>query len=242
MEADGDLILLFLRTRGEAAEGENGEQEAESVFHVSGRGEAVLDNGMRFANSEEDCVKERMKFRLPVCALLLSLVCHTASAAEDGQPEEKKPGFFSRLTRSLNPFRSKDPAEKLHGSKAPNWKKLVLNLELEPQPLKLPETRQLKVRVQLSNKTKRFVQLEFPTSQRIEVLVRNRDGKLVEQWSEDQSFANEPTLVVINPGERLEYSVSVATRDMNPGETYTIEAFFPNYEPLRTQRQIVPER
>lgn len=183
-----------------------------------------------------------MKFRLPVCALVLSLVCHTALAADDAQHEEKKPGFLSRVGRSLNPFRSKDPSEKLQGSKAPNWKKLVMNVELEPQPLKLPETRQLKVRVQLLNKDKRFVQMEFPTSQRIEVLVRNRDGKLVEQWSEDQSFTNEPTMVVINPGERLEYSVSVATRDMNAGETYTIEAFFPNYEPLRIQKQITPER
>jgi hypothetical protein len=93
----------------------------------------------------------------------------------------------------------------------------------------------------LKNRSKKFVQMQFPTSQRIEVLVRTTDGKLVEQWSQDQSFANEPTLVVINPRERLEYTASVATRDMTAGRTYIVEAFFPNYEPLRVQKAVTPE-
>lgn len=183
-----------------------------------------------------------MKFCLPVVLLLCCLAGETVSAAEDGRQEEPRPGFFQRAVRSLNPFRSKEPEDKLNSAKAPNWKRLELSILLEPLPLKLPETRQLKVTLQLTNKSKKFVQMEFPTSQRIEVLVKNKEGKLVEQWSEDQAFASEPTLVVVNPNERLEYSASVATRDMVPGESYTIEAFFPNFEPLRIQKTIVPER
>jgi hypothetical protein len=183
-----------------------------------------------------------MKFRLPAFLLLCCLSAGSLHGAEDGRQEEKKPGFLGRMTRSLNPFRSKGPTDKLNESKAPNWKDLELSMALDPLPLKLPETRLLKVTLRLANQSKKFVQMEFPTSQRIEVLIRNKAGKLVEQWSEDQAFANEPTLVVVNPRERLEYSVSVATRDLVAGETYVLEAFFPNYEPLRIQKSIVPER
>jgi hypothetical protein len=182
-----------------------------------------------------------MQSRFPLLALVFILAAGPAQAADDAGSEER-PGFLGRVTRSLNPFRPREPKDKLNEGKAPNWKRLELTMVLEPLPLKLPETRTLKVRVQLTNKSRKFVQMEFPTAQRIEVLVRTRDGKLVEQWSEDQSFANEPSLVVINPSERLEYVASVATRDMSPGETYIIEAFFPNYEPLRTRKSVVPEK
>ena len=94
----------------------------------------------------------------------------------------------------------------------------------------------------LANKGKKLVQLEFPTTQRIEVLVQNKAGKRVVQWSEDQAFTAEPTLVAINPGERLEYSANVPTRDLAAGETYTLEAFFPNYETLRKTRDLTPEK
>ena len=102
--------------------------------------------------------------------------------------------------------------------------------------------RSLKVTLQLVNKGRKMAQLEFPTSQRIEVLVKNAAGKTVEQWSEDQAFTNDPTVETINPGERLEYSASIATRDLAAGQSYTIEAFFPNYEPLRTSKTLVPEK
>jgi len=87
--------------------------------------------------------------------------------------------------------------------------------------------------VTLANRGKKIAQLEFPTSQRIEVLVKSKEGKTIEQWSEDQAFNDEPTMVTINPGERLEYAVNVATRDMVADQTYTVEAFFPNFDQLR---------
>ena len=117
------------------------------------------------------------------------------------------------MSRFFNIFRgSHDRGE----APSASWKRLELTMSVEPLPLDLGETRQLKVTLRLANKSKRLVQLDFPTTQRIEVLVRNRNGKLVEQWSEDQAFNNEPTLVAINPGERLEYSANIATRDMVP--------------------------
>ena len=44
------------------------------------------------------------------------------------------------------------------------------------------------------------------------------------------------------PGERLEYSANVSTRDLHPDEPYTIEAFFPNFEGLRKTLAIKPEK
>ncbi len=117
-----------------------------------------------------------------------------------------------------------------------------MTVRVEPLPVMLSETRQLKVTLQLVNKGKKLAQLEFPTTQRIEVLVRNSLGKMVEQWSEDQSFAQELTLVAVNPGERLEYSVSVSTRDLVAGQSYTVEAFFPNYEQLKATKAFIPEK
>ena len=72
----------------------------------------------------------------------------------------------------------------------------------------------MKVTLTLTNHSKKLVQLDFPTSQRVEVLLKTKDGKTIETWSQDQAFTSEPTLVTINPNERLEYSVDVSTRDM----------------------------
>ena len=45
-------------------------------------------------------------------------------------------------------------------------------------------------------------------------------------------------MVAINPNERLEYSVNIATRDMVAGETYAVEGFFPNFDALRKTRPV----
>jgi len=116
---------------------------------------------------------------------------------------------------------------------ATGFKGLEIGLQADPGQVKVVEVKQIKVTVTLVNRGKKIAQLEFPTSQRIEVLVKSMEGKTIEQWSEDQAFNNEPTIVAINPNERLEYIVNVATRDMVPGQTYAVEAYFPNFDQLR---------
>ena len=174
-----------------------------------------------------------------LCALLAALAL-TARAAEETPPAAPKPGLMHRL---LHPFGGSPAAPAAAPKKKDaSLKGLDLNLTLEPAAPKLSETRAIKVTVTLANKAKKLIQLEFPTTQRIEVLVKNKAGKRVVQWSEDQAFTAEPTLVAINPGERLEYSANVPTRDLAAGETYTLEAFFPNYETLRKTRDLTPEK
>ena len=176
-----------------------------------------------------------MKFRVLLCLLALALPMALSAAEETPPPAEHH--WYYRL---LHPFGG--PKEKAPKTRDGTFKRLELAIQTEPNPPKLSEAKQIKVTLTLANKTSKLVQLEFPTSQRIEVLVKAKDGKLVEQWSEDQAFTNDPTLVAINPGERLEYGVKVSTRDMAAGETYTIEAFFPNFEPLRRSVTIKPEK
>jgi hypothetical protein len=175
-----------------------------------------------------------------ICLLIFSMMALALpaqpAAASEEPAGEKRPGMISRF---FHMFRgSRDRGE----GPTTSWKRLELTMSVEPFPLDLTETRQLKVTLRLTNKSKRLVQLEFPTTQRIEVLVRNRNGKLVEQWSEDQAFSNEPTLVTINPGERLEYPANIATRDMVPGEPQTIIGYFPNYDQLKATQVIVPKK
>ena len=144
---------------------------------------------------------------------------------------EKKPGIVSRV---LHPFGG--------GAGKTNNGKLAAEMKLSPLPLKLSETNRLKVTVTLLNHGKKLAPLDFPTSQRIEVLIKNSAGKTIEQWSQDQAFTNEPTVVTINPGERAEYSVEVATRDLSAGQSYLVQGFFPKYDELKAQQTLVPEK
>jgi hypothetical protein len=168
----------------------------------------------------------------------LALLPFVAAAAEERPPSTPKPGIVRRL---LHPFGG-DSTTPASQPKDGNIRNLDMELAVEPAAPKLSETHEIKVTVRLTNKGRKLVQLAFPTTQRIEVLVKNKAGKLVEQWSEDQKFAPDPTLVAINPGERIEYSANLATRDLAAGDAYSIEAFFPNFESLKKSAAITPEK
>jgi hypothetical protein len=167
-----------------------------------------------------------MKIRVPILLLTMALPLALA-AAEETPLSTPKPTILKRWLRSLGI--QKGPTT----TTATGFKGLEIGLQVEPSQIKVTEVKQMKVTVTLINRGKKMAQLDFPSSQRIEILVKSKEGKTIEQWSEDQAFANEPSMVTINPNERLEYIVSVATRDMAAGEAYSVEAFFPNFDQLR---------
>ncbi|MCX6966514.1 MAG: BsuPI-related putative proteinase inhibitor [Verrucomicrobia bacterium] len=119
---------------------------------------------------------------------------------------------------------------------------LALTLQLEPLPVLLSETRRVEATLRLENVSSRFIQLEFPTTQRFDVVVRDAAGKPVAQWSEDRVFETEPGYVGINPAERLEYRAAFSTRELQPGKRYTVTAFFPNREDLKVELPFTPEK
>jgi hypothetical protein len=185
--------------------------------------------------------------------LLLSLAMLGSLVACSSSPEqpaaEEQPGLIGRVWEStvntgqkLNPFESKMKPKEMKQSSGVNYKSLTTEVRVEPAAPKLGENRQVAVIIRLTNKSKRLVQLNFPTTQRIDVIVKNKAGKTIEHWSDDQKFENEAGLVAINPGERLEYTANVSTRDLVAGEEFTVEGFLPSHEPLRGAATIVPVR
>jgi hypothetical protein len=61
---------------------------------------------------------------------------------------------------------------------------------------------------------------------------------VIDKWSDDRAFADISGVVMINPGEHITYEEKIATRDMQPGTTYTIEASLAN-NPEFTKTAIV---
>jgi hypothetical protein len=116
-----------------------------------------------------------------------------------------------------------------------------MTLTLQPSVISAGETRVIDVSVGVVNKGKEAVYLDFPTSQRIEVLVKDESGQVLSRWSDDQRVEKEPGFVLINPGERIEYSARISTREMKAGRTFTVESFFPSYDRLRASRAVVPK-
>lgn len=168
------------------------------------------------------------------CLLALGLITLTACAQD-----EQQPGFMRRaLNSSMGVV--KKPFATLGRHEAPLTRELQMEMALSPEQTKLSETRQIQATLSLTNRSKKLVQLEFPSTQRIEVVVRNSKGKAVVQWSEDETFTNDPSFVAINPGEHVEYTASLATRDLAAGQLYTIEGFFPKYPQLRAHRLVTP--
>ncbi len=205
---------------------------------------AVFGNELRFATRQRPAVFRQSMSRLFLLsfAALFYLGC---SSASDRSPSETEPGFFGRVvgsTKKLNPFAKKTDAEKAEAQTKALFKGLEMSMTVEPAVVNLADTREIVVTLKLQNRSKKLVQLEFPTSQRIEVLIRRNNGALIEQWSEDQAFRNEAGLVTINPRERLEYRATISTRDLAAGQDYIVEGFFPNYDPLRGEKHIVPTR
>jgi hypothetical protein len=152
-------------------------------------------------------------------------------AAVTAAPAQEKRSWFSRLA---HPFGS---SEKVPTYKNRKLNGLALTVELPSEPLKLAETRQLPVHIILSNRGDRAVELIFPTEQRIEILLHNASGQVVTRWSDNRAFEEEPGTLLINPHEHVEYSETIATRELEPGRVFTVEVQVPAYPELHAQRK-----
>src|SRR5258708_3387227 len=102
-----------------------------------------------------------MKFRAPI--LLLSMALPLALlAAEEAPKSTPKPTILKRWIKTLG--LEKDP-------NATGFKGLDIALKVDPAQVVVGDTKKIKATVTLTNRAKKITQLEFPTSQRIEVLV-----------------------------------------------------------------------
>ena len=165
-----------------------------------------------------------MRFTPIFCALLFFASISAAPA------EEKR----SWLNRALHPF---GPSEKIPEYKNPKLRGLVLAVELPQEPAKLSEVRQLPVHITLTNRGDRAAELNFPSEQRIEILLHDAAGRDVTRWSDNRAFAEAVGTLLINPGERVDYFETIATRELVAGKVFTVEAVVPAYPELHAQRK-----
>lgn len=172
--------------------------------------------------------------RRALVPLLLGLALSSGALAQEPPtgPTPQKRGWFGRL---LHPFSS----DRLPEYNDPNLRGLVLTVQLSPQPIKLSETRQMDVKLTITNKAKRPITLEFSDAQRIEILLRNSADVVLTTWSDNHSFAQAAGTVLINPQEHLEYAETIATRELMPNKVFIAEVFFPKYPELRVRQKFL---
>ncbi len=139
------------------------------------------------------------------------------------------------LGRILHPF----SPEVVPQYKDPRLRGLALDLQLTPQTVKLSEVRQLGVKVTLANLSKRPVALDFPTNQRIEIYLMDSAGEILAKWSDNHAIAEKAATILINPQERVEYSETIATRELTPNKVFIAEVFFPQYPELRIRQKFL---
>jgi hypothetical protein len=113
-----------------------------------------------------------------------------------------------------------------------------VKLEVTPAVVNLDQHRKLEVVVKVVNPGKRAVLLEFPSSQRVDAVIRDLQGHIVARASEDSQFVEEPAVVSVNPGERVEYALTLPTRELKPASRYKLEAAVVHHENLRKEEAL----
>src|SRR5262245_27539655 len=113
-------------------------------------------------------------------------------------PPQKR-GWLSRI---LHPFSPNVVPQ----YKDARLRGLALDLQINPQTVKLSEVRQLSVKVTLANLSKRPVTLDFHTTQRIEIYLMNSAGDVLTKWSENNEINEKAATFLIKPYERYEYN------------------------------------
>jgi hypothetical protein len=110
---------------------------------------------------------------------------------------------------------------------------IEVRLEVNPQVVRLSDTRAIEARLVLINRSRNAVNLYFNNSHRYDFILRDATGKKLVQWSDDQPVSQDLSTAIINPDERAEFTGSVSTRDMVAGRTYTLEGLVVGYDKLR---------
>lgn len=205
-----------------------------------------------------------MKSRYLAIAAIAAVAFTAGCATPTAQPVPRKTGFLERAWISTQKGSQKIWASTKTGASdgwqstkdlvaAPfsekkstkisvtDYRRMETGIQIKPDPIRLATTHAIETTVQITNKADRALQLIFPTSQHIEIVVKTEDGKVIQRWSEDQRIERESSFVAVNPDERLEYVASISTRNMVAGKTYVIEASVLGYDAIFARKVVVPQ-
>jgi hypothetical protein len=125
------------------------------------------------------------------------------------------------------------------GKMKSGWDNLEMTLRLEPVRIRLGVDRRIRVLVGLKNRGGRMCELEFVSSQRIEVRLVEAQRGVLETWSDDRRFEPKRGWVALNPGERLEYEVELSAREIEPGGVYGVEAWLVDHSEVHARAALI---
>jgi Intracellular proteinase inhibitor len=117
---------------------------------------------------------------------------------------------------------------------------LEMRVKINPELIRLSDTRSLEVHLLLINRSKKPINLLFNDSRKYDFILRDINGKKLAQWSDDQPVNQTPGYVIINPSERAEFVGNVSTRDMVAGRIYTLETTVVGYDKMHLVTQLSP--
>jgi hypothetical protein len=85
--------------------------------------------------------------------------------------------------------------------------------------------------IAVRNSSKNKIELVFPSSNTKDFLIKDRDGKVVWQWTKDRLFREAQTRLSIDPGKSVSHSATwdltdLDGKDIAPG-TYTVNGILP---------------
>ena len=132
--------------------------------------------------------------------------------------------------------------KRFEGANELNLESYKTKLEVTPAQLTLKRIRdpqpsdEITVKFTLVNGSDKGSTLYFPTSQRMDAVIRDAEGKTIYTWSEDFEFATEPGYSYVNAGERLNYQLKIpfqALRGKVPQGQATITASLVNYPQMK---------
>lgn len=189
-----------------------------------------------------------MKFLLLVGILgLVTPLQAEIDASRDTMPKQFQgaPGLIK------GGFLIEGSKKRFEGANELNLESFKTKLEVSPGELSLKRIRdpqpedQISLKFTVTNGAEAGTFLYFPTAQRCEAVVRDTEGKVVYTWSEDFEFAPDAGYSFLNPGERLNYQLTIpfqALRGKLPAGSATLTASLVNYPQLRAEMpiEIVP--
>jgi hypothetical protein len=179
-----------------------------------------------------------MNFRLTVCVVAMAALagCSSSTGVYRWVPFMGN-GKKNQSQTALAKADKNNPFGPITG---PVYYGLEMRLKVNPDVIRLSDTRALEVHLQLINRSKKPINLLFNDSRKYDFILRDSSGKKLAQWSDDQPVNQTPGYVIINSGERAEFVGNVSTRDMVAGRTYTLEALIFGYDQMRQVIHLTP--
>ncbi len=116
----------------------------------------------------------------------------------------------------------------------------IPTVRVEPLDFSLAERREVDVTYAIKNNTGKIMRIDYPTTQRIEIITSDTNGQVIDRWSDDRAFADEEGIVFVNPGERIEYSEKLPTRDLKAGELYIVTGDAAANEGFTATQRVTP--